>query len=133
MNILTLKREIFDDDFTLGTLIGPDAKFYGCTVEDTDRRLEDGSEKVYGKTAIPRGRYRVTLSYSYRFKKVLPQILDVPQFSGVRIHGGNSADDSLGCIILGRIRTSNGVRDCAGALAELIKDLEVGIWWIDII
>jgi hypothetical protein len=59
------------------------------------------SEKKYGLTAIPYGTYNVILSMSNRFKRVLPLLLYVPEFSGIRIHSGNTADDSLGCILVG--------------------------------
>lgn len=74
------------------------------TVEDTDRHLEDGiNKKVYGKTAIPRGIYPISITYSNRFKKDLILIEDVPGFTGVRIHSGNSSKDTEGCIIVGSV------------------------------
>lgn len=123
MNI-ELKRQILDRDFTLGELL-INNKHFGYTCEDTDRYLEDGvNEKVYGKSAIPRGLYRVTLTFSNRFQRVTPQILDVPGFEGVRIHGGNTAADTLGCPLLGKERTKNGVSNCAERNKELIRLLE---------
>lgn len=101
-----------------------DGALIGQTLEDTDRHLEDGGEKLYGTTAIPRGRYRVTLSFSNRFQKVMPEVHDVPQFSGVRIHGGNDEVNTLGCPLLGRVRTDTGIRDCAAANERLIDALE---------
>jgi len=77
------------------------------TLEDTDRKLEDGGTKVYGKTAIPRGSYRVKISFSSRFQKYLLEVLDVPQFTGVRIHPGNSAKDTEGCILVGSVNTQD--------------------------
>ena len=68
-----------------------DKLFFGETLEDKDRYLEFDGDKVDGDTAIPRGRYRVTLSPSQRFGRVMPEIHDVPDFTGVRIHGGNYA------------------------------------------
>lgn len=68
------------------------------TLEDVVRPL---GEKVYGKTAIPAGRYRVDVTPSARFKRDLPILLDVPNFTGVRIHAGNSAEDTHGCILVG--------------------------------
>jgi hypothetical protein len=72
------------------------------TLEDTDRKLEEGGEKVAGQTCIPRGRYRITLTMSNRFKRILPLLNDVPQFSEIRIHAGNTPADTEGCIIVGR-------------------------------
>ena len=68
------------------------------TLEDVVRPL---GEKVYGKTAISAGRYRVDVTPSARFKRDLPILLDVPNFTGVRIHAGNSAEDTHGCILVG--------------------------------
>lgn len=76
------------------------------TVEDADRSLEAGGVKIQNKTAIPKGVYEVVLSMSPRFKKVLPEILNVSGFSGVRIHSGNSSKDTEGCIILGAVNSS---------------------------
>ena len=100
---IKLIRESFGDTFTEGKLL-IDNVFECYTVEDTDRRMEDDlTVKVNGKTAIPRGRYELVLSMSNRFKKVLPEILNVPGFAGIRIHSGNSSVDTEGCIILGSV------------------------------
>jgi len=121
-----LIRDVFADDFTLGSL-SYDGKHLGYTCEDTDRKLEDGNEKVYGKTCIPRGIYPVTVSYSHRFKRPMPEVLDVDGFSGIRIHGGNTSDDTLGCPLLGLQRTQTGVMKCKEVnekLIQLIEDAE---------
>ncbi len=98
---LKLVRESFGDTFTEGRLYIND-EFECYTIEDTDRKLEEEGEKVYGKTAIPKGNYRVNISMSPRFKKPLIEILNVPQFTGVRIHTGNSSANTEGCIIVGK-------------------------------
>lgn len=100
---IKLIRESFGDTFTEGKLL-IDNVFECYTVEDTDRKMEeDLTRKVNGKTAIPRGRYELVLSMSNRFKKVLPEILNVPGFAGIRVHSGNSSIDTDGCIILGSV------------------------------
>jgi hypothetical protein len=71
-----------------------DGEFFCYTLEDEIR--PDG-EKVYGKTAIQSGTYDVILTMSNRFKRLMPLVLDVPMFKGIRLHGGNTAKDSHGC------------------------------------
>jgi len=71
--------------------------FFCHTLEDEKR--PDG-EKVYGKTCIAPGRYRVLLTMSNRFKRVMPLLVDVPMFEGVRLHGGNTSEDSHGCPLI---------------------------------
>lgn len=105
------------EPYTLGTLYANGMPF-GYTVEDEVRPF---GAKVYGRTAIPSGSYRVENSYSPRFKKILPAVLDVPGFSGIRIHGGNKSEDSLGCIILGAVRTKDGVAQCKDIVQRLIR------------
>lgn len=79
------------------------------TLEDTDRGLNADLSlytlnqlKVKGETAIPIGTYQVAYTYSPRFKKMLPLLLNVPAFDGIRIHSGNKAKDTEGCILCGR-------------------------------
>lgn len=121
---LKLQRDVLSDDFTLGKLY-VDNKFFAHTCEDRDRKLEAGGVKVATRTAIPRGRYKVVVSFSQRFQKPLPQVLDVPGFTGIRIHGGNTAEDTEGCVLVGKVRTTNGVARCAERLSTLIDLLTV--------
>lgn len=100
---LKLIRVHGTEGFTEGKLYIDDV-FECYTVEDTDRKMEeDLTRKVNGKTAIPKGEYEVVLSMSNRFQKVLPEVLNVPGFAGIRIHSGNSSVDTEGCIILGSV------------------------------
>ena len=85
-----------------------DGKKFCNALEDEDRGLTSDmtvdqvlAKKVYGKTAIPTGRYKVTMSWSPKFKKDMPLVNAVKGFTGIRIHSGNTADDSLGCILIG--------------------------------
>lgn len=94
---LTLNRIFLGSSATIGELLVND-KHLCDTLED---RVRPEGEKVYGKTAIPEGTYEVKLTHSPRFKKILPEILNVPNFSGIRIHTGNSSKDTEGCIIVG--------------------------------
>jgi hypothetical protein len=94
---LKLNRIFLGSSATIGELLVND-KYLCDTLED---RVRPEGEKVYGKTAIPEGMYEVKLTHSPRFKKILPEILNVPNFSGIRIHTGNSSKDTEGCILVG--------------------------------
>ena len=97
---LILHRQIFSDKSSVGTLYVNGLK--EChTLEDRDRHLEDGGEKVYGETAIPRNTYKVVITYSNRFKQPMPLLVDVPGFEGIRIHPGNTDQNTEGCILVG--------------------------------
>lgn len=115
-----------------------DNVFFCHSCEDEDMFLEDGKqEKEYGRTAIPRGRYRVITSFSNRFQRMLPAILDVPGFEGIRIHGGNRAEDSHGCILVGKVRTSTGIAQCKDTVQRIIDQIddaaELGIeTWLEV-
>lgn len=84
--------------------------YFGCNaLEDTDRGLlqtmqlsELQRRKIKGKTAIPRGYYDVRITYSQKYKRMMPLVVDVPAFSGIRLHSGNSAKDTEGCILFGK-------------------------------
>lgn len=86
--------------YTVGRLY-VDGKFFCNTLEDTVRDL-NRERKVPGKTAIPYGEYKVVFNWSPKFGRNLPRLLNVPAFDGILIHPGNTADDSSGCILVGR-------------------------------
>ena len=101
-------RKYKKKDYTIG-LLYIDGQFFCNTIEDTDRGLKQDMQidqikkiKQYGVTAIPTGTYEVEITYSPKFKKNLPLIKNVKGFEGIRIHSGNTAKDSLGCILLGK-------------------------------
>jgi hypothetical protein len=120
---LRLKRDVFEPNLTLGMMF-VDGDFLGYTCEDCDRHLESGGEKIFGQTAIPRGKYRVVMSMSSHFHKEMPEVLGVPKFSGIRIHMGNTAADTEGCILLGSVRTNDGVTTCNDVNVRLRALLE---------
>jgi hypothetical protein len=97
------------------------------TLEDEDRFLETGGIKIQNNTCIPRGVYEVKLTKSTRFLKVLPILLDVPQFTGIRIHSGNTASHTEGCILVGNRNVNDNdawIGDSKTALVTLMKKLE---------
>ena len=86
--------------YTVGRLY-VDGKLYCNTLEDVVRDLNKET-KVPGKTAIPAGTYKVIYNWSPKFGRNLPRLLNVPHFDGILIHPGNTADDSAGCILVGK-------------------------------
>jgi hypothetical protein len=100
---ITVKRTFKGPEYTIGKLY-IDGAYFCDTLEDTVR-----AEKIAGKTAIPAGKYKVKKTMSPRFKTVLPEILNVPNFTGVRIHSGNTAKDTDGCLLLGLNKAKGAV------------------------
>lgn len=84
-----------------------DGEFFCWTLEDPVRPEH---VKVPGDTAIPYGRYPVRRTYSFRFQRVMPAIENVPMFSGIRIHPGNTVEDTEGCVLVGEALTEDGMR-----------------------
>ena len=123
MNIV-LQREILSDESTIGVLL-IDGEHFCFTLEDVVR--PKGSPKVYGKTAIPEGRYRVVITMSNRFKKLLPLLVDVPQFVGIRIHSLNTALESDGCIGVGLQKGVNSIGRSRAAMEKLMPILEAAL------
>ena len=109
---LTLKRLNLTPNYTEGELY-VNGVYFCKTLEDTNRDLnkngqfDNNEKKVHGETCIPYGKYKVILSYSPKFKRELPEILEVPNFQGIRIHRGNKISDTLGCILCGE-KIKNG-------------------------
>lgn len=136
--ILTLRRIAFKETYTIGKLY-VDGNYFSDVVEDKDRGLDDSmtvdeikKKKVYGETAIPYGTYKVSITYSPKFKKNLPLVEGVKGFEGIRIHSGNTAKDSLGCIIVGKNKKVGMVLDSRATMEKLMKLLNTkeNIWLI---
>lgn len=108
---LYLRRFYFTEKATVGRLVAPrlpvdSGRDVLChTLEDTFRK--DGT-KVPGKTCIPLGRYEVRITWSPRFKEEMPLLLNVPNFSGIRIHPGNIPEHTDGCILTGAWNKARG-------------------------
>lgn len=117
-----LQRRFLKANCTCGEFYLPSGEFECYTLEDEVREV-----KVPGKTAIPAGRYEVQLSLSMRFGRLLPILLSVPYFEGIRIHSGNTAHDTEGCILLGRIAEGEFVGESRLALNAFMPKLEASL------
>jgi len=127
---LLLRRHTFTENSTIGSLY-IDGLFFCYTLEDKDRGLNQGMsaattalKKIFSKTAIGYGDYNVILSQSNRFKRIMPEILNVVGFSGVRIHRGNYAGDTEGCIIVGLKKGIDAVYNSGDAEKALMLKLQ---------
>lgn len=133
---LNLKRKYKDPKYTIGDLYIND-KLFCNTIEDTDRGLKDSmtltdikAKKVYGQTAIPIGTYEIDMNtVSPKFKNrswakpyggKLPRLIDVKGFDGVLIHVGNTAEDSLGCILVGKNTVKGEVKESTTTFNKLM-------------
>lgn len=141
---LTLNRIFRGPDYTIGKLY-IDRHYFCDTLEDPVRTLPASCpntsegilcacpEKVYARTAIPAGTYKVTMQFSPRFKRVLPLLHDVPHFLGVLIHSGNDPGDTAGCILVGhnkvkgKVLESRAVSDKLNALLEKENEMTITI------
>lgn len=117
---LTLTRKNFSSDSTIGEL-AINGKFECYTLEDVVR---PNGVKIYGETAIPAGNYKVDITFSPRFKTMLPLLIDVPNFIGIRIHPGNSAGDTDGCILVGQTRSTDFIGNSRAAFNALFAQLQ---------
>lgn len=117
--MLQLERLQCGRDCTIGSL-SVDGDWECWTLEDIVR---PAGVKIPGCTAIPAGRYGLDITHSPRFGRELPLLLDVPNFSGVRIHPGNTAADTEGCILVGQDRLANSVGHSRLAFDALFRKI----------
>ena len=123
---LKLNRIALRKTYTIGKLY-IDGKYFCDTLEDTVRdtnksgKFDNGEKKVKGKTAIPYGTYEIKWTYSPRFKKYTPQLMNVPQFEGIRIHAGNSSTDTEGCLLLGENKKVGMVLNSRATINKFYK------------
>jgi hypothetical protein len=116
---LHLKRLHKTEFSTIGELT-VDGLFQCYTLEDKEREI-----KIKSETAIPKGTYKVVITLSARFKTLLPLIVDVPGFEGIRIHPGNTNHDTEGCILVGKTRGADFVGKSRKAFAALLAKMKL--------
>jgi hypothetical protein len=131
---IKLQRTIKTNLSTIGQLyIG---NVFQCnTLEDKDRGLSSTMSlddikktKVQNLTAIPTGTYEVIIDHSTRFNKDMPHILNVPGFEGIRIHSGNTDEDTDGCILLGTAsEEANFISNSRDAYSAFFPKLQAGL------
>ncbi|MCB6972509.1 DUF5675 family protein [Butyricimonas sp. DFI.6.44] len=119
---LELNRIVKKPLYTIGRLF-VDGEYFCDTLEDRCRDL-DKEEKVMNETAIPAGTYEVIVNVSAKFKRKLPLLLNVPHFTGIRIHKGNTDKDTSGCILVGENRIPGRVINSTNYELRLTRVLE---------
>ena len=117
-----LHRIYLGPDYTIGRLY-LEGKYFCDTIEDHYRDLNI-EEKVFGETAIGYGIYKMELSMSPKFGRLLPMILDVPEFTGIRFHRLNTAKDSFGCIGPGENRRKGMVLNSTKYEKRMVKKMK---------
>lgn len=127
---LTLKRIANRKDYCIGKLY-INGKYFCDTLEDVDRGLDDSmtedeikQSKIKEQTAIPTGIYTVLLTYSPKYKRVMPLINNVKGYSGIRIHSGNSSKDTEGCLLVGKNTVVGRLTDSRNTYNALFKRLQ---------
>lgn len=137
LNLSTLRKWKLGKDPITG-LVGKETigelyvngSHFAYTLEDMVREVKGQpveSWKVQNVTAIPSGRFEVKMTYSVRFKKIMPELQAVPGFTGVRAHGGNTDADTDGCILVGEMKDNEGIHNCAAVLEKLAAIIEATI------
>ena len=116
--LITIKRLHKTETSTIGELL-VDGVFECFTLEDTEREV-----KIKSETAIKEGKYKVIINKSNRFKRLLPLLLNVPEFEGVRIHSGNTNHDTEGCILVGQTKSKNFIGKSRKAFDALFKKMQ---------
>jgi len=119
-------RKLYNNVCTIGEMY-IDGDYFSFTLEDRVR--QNGELKVFGETAIPSGTYNIILTVSPRFGREMPLLLNVPGFAGVRIHSGNTANDTEGCLLVGKVhhRGANRISRSRVAANELTQKIKTAI------
>ena len=119
---LSVIRKAYRDTYTIGKMY-INGEYFCDTLEDKVRVMNSINDKIKGETAIPAGAYKITLEMSPRFKRKLPLLHDVPYFSGILIHRGNTAKDTHGCILVGENKVKGQVINSTKAEVALMDIL----------
>lgn len=127
---IKLVRIAFKDTYTIGKLY-VDGKYVCDTIEDRDRGLDDSMtveeilrKKIKGQTAIPTGHYNIEITYSPKYKRMMPLLLGVKGYSGIRIHSGNTAKDTEGCLLVGKNKQVGMVLDSRNTYQRLFAMMQ---------
>ncbi|MDP4220851.1 MAG: DUF5675 family protein [Bacteroidota bacterium] len=120
---LKLIRQIFSATSTIGSLYIDDV-FECYTLEDVTRAE---GVKIPKATAIPYGEYSVIIDNSTRFGRPMPHVLNVPMFDGIRIHPGNTAANTEGCILLGKTKGTDFIGQSRMAFDDFFPKLKMGL------
>ena len=130
---LELTRKTRSDSSTIGEL-SVNGQFECFILEDKERGLRSDmalselmSKKVPGQMAVPEGRYEVVITSSDRFQRMLPLLMDVPAYAGIRIHPGNTAADTEGCLLLGTTKGTDMVSNSRAAFTALFDKLKAAV------
>lgn len=136
---LRLTRIARRPTYTIGRLY-IDGIYFCDTLEDKDRDYnhdgdldEFGEQKVYAQTAIPSGTYKIILNWSNRFQRIMPLLLDVTGFEGIRIHNGTTAANTAGCILVGENSIIGQLTESRETFYRLFNILNKTIELIEII
>lgn len=116
---IQIKRLYKTENSTIGEMT-IDGKWECYTLEDVERDV-----KIKSETAISKGTYKVIINKSNRFKKLLPLLLNVPNFEGVRIHPGNTNHDTEGCILVGRTKSKDFIGQSRKAFESLFAKMKL--------
>lgn len=126
---ITLIRIANKPTYTIGKLY-IDGVYFSDVLEDTDRGLDDSmtekeikAKKIKGQTAIPTGIYTVKITYSPKYKKLMPLVDNVKGYSGIRIHSGNTHKDTEGCLLVGKNKEVGKVLESRKTFNALYKIL----------
>ena len=126
---IRVKRIARKDGYTIGQM-SLNGSYFCDTLEDTDRGLKSTmseeeilSKKRKGITAIPTGEYDVILTFSPKFKRVLPLLLNVPGYQYIRVHHGNLPSSTDGCLLVGENKVKGQIINSRATLEKLMSVL----------